>query len=71
MTQQRVRKQRMIKIVVKVALHPLRDAELIKQLRAAPNKSAIVRQALRGQPVQAAPVLEDDALVDALEAFVM
>lgn len=61
----------LVKIVVKVGLHPVLDADLIQLLRTATNKSAIVREALRGRPVQQLRQAEDDKLDDALEAFVL
>ncbi len=63
----------LVKRVIKVSLHPVRDQRLIDLIDHAPNKGRLVVNALEGrQPAQTpATPDESDDLRDELEGFMM
>jgi len=62
---------RPVKRVVKLTLHPERDADIIALIDEAPNKAQLFTDALRGHAPTPAKVEAEDDLADALDAFVM
>ena len=63
----------LVKRVIKVALHPERQRELINLIDAAPNKSRLSVNALEGRRQVEAPAVTDegDELREQLEGFLM
>ena len=62
---------RPVKRMVKLTLHPERDADIIALIDEAPNKAQLLMDALRGHAPTPEKVEAEDDLADALDAFVM
>lgn len=63
----------LVKRVIKVSLHPVRDQRLIDLIDHAPNKGRLVVNALEGRRQVEAPAVTDegDELREQLEGFLM